>query len=188
MRHFEFRSGALSLDLADTVADRDGVDVELLGTPEDVGRWATASGKLPFMSGVDVSEGELETLRVLREDIYTAASSVVADGDAKPLEARVINDAAARRPARAVLTAGGMDLVADDPVAAMFAAIATDAIGLLGSDRRHRLRRCQECRMLFFDASPPGKRLWCSSSSGCGNRAKIRRHRESMKKPKDHPC
>jgi predicted RNA-binding Zn ribbon-like protein len=42
--------------------------------------------------------------------------------------------------------------------------------------------------MLFFDASPPGKRLWCSSSSGCGNRAKTRRHRQSMKERKDPLC
>ena len=188
MRPYEFQSGALFLDLVDTVADRDGSGVDLLGDPQDVSSWAEASGKLPFMSVVVPNEIDLRHLKTLREVIYRATSSVIDGGEVEPGDARVLNDAAAKVPARAVLTTDGVELTADDPVGAMLAAVATDAIELLGSERKQRLRRCQECRMLFFDASPPGKRIWCSSSSGCGNRAKTRRHRQSMKTRKDHQC
>ncbi len=187
MRSYEFRSGALFLDLIDTIADRDGSSIDLIEIPEDVSSWAEASGKLPFMSAVAANETDLRHLRTLREAMYRAASSLIDGGEVGPDDARVLNDAAARHSAHAVLTTGGMDLIAREPVAAMLAEIATDAIKILGSERRVRLRRCQDCRMLFFDASPPGNRVWCSSSSGCGNRAKTRRHRQSVKERKDHP-
>jgi predicted RNA-binding Zn ribbon-like protein len=188
MRSYEFRSGALFLDLVDTVADRDGSGADLLGDPKDVSSWAYDSGKLPFMLAVTPNDTDLRHLKALREAIYRAVSSLVDGGEMEAADIRVMNHEAAKIPARSVLTADGVELATDDPVGAMLAAIATDAIDLLGSERRQRLRRCQECRMLFFDASPPGKRLWCSSSSGCGNRAKTRRHRQLMKERKDHPC
>lgn len=47
---------------------------------------------------------------------------------------------------------------------------------------KERLRVCanDECRWVFRDNSPAGRRKWCDMSS-CGNRAKAARHRERKK-------
>ncbi|AUH35363.1 hypothetical protein CUV01_10410 [Paracoccus tegillarcae] len=71
-----------------------------------------------------------------------------------------------------------MKVLADRPLDALMVDVATDAISLLGTTRKDRLRRCPGCNMLFFDGSPPGRRKWCSSTAGCGNRQKIRKHRQ----------
>ncbi|MBJ7439049.1 MAG: CGNR zinc finger domain-containing protein, partial [Sphingopyxis sp.] len=41
-----------------------------------------------------------------------------------------------------------------------------------------RLRECDGCKMYFLDNTRGRRRRWCSSASGCGNRAKVRRHRD----------
>lgn len=47
---------------------------------------------------------------------------------------------------------------------------------------KDRLRVCanDECRWVFHDNSPAGRRKWCDMST-CGNRAKAARHRERQK-------
>ena len=56
-----------------------------------------------------------------------------------------------------------------------FAAIWS-AARLLTSEDRHRLKLCDGCGRLFHDASRNHSRRWCDMQ-GCGNRAKVRRHR-----------
>jgi len=51
-----------------------------------------------------------------------------------------------------------------------------------------RLRVCEndQCRWVFKDTSPTGKRKWCSMRS-CGNRAKVARHRARRKTQSPSP-
>lgn len=69
-----------------------------------------------------------------------------------------------------------------DPISGALArlseAIARELTGL----QVRRLRVCanDECRWVFNDHSPAGRRKWCDMSS-CGNRAKAARHRERQK-------
>jgi predicted RNA-binding Zn ribbon-like protein len=69
----------------------------------------------------------------------------------------------------------------DDPVDAALGVLAADAARLLGTPERARLRICaaDDCSARFLDRSPAGRRRWCTMS-GCGNRAKVRRHRKRL--------
>jgi predicted RNA-binding Zn ribbon-like protein len=72
----------------------------------------------------------------------------------------------------------GLRWVSGTPVAGALAAVARDAVELLASDAGPRLRTCAAagCGLVFYDASRPGTRRWCSMAT-CGNRAKLRTHR-----------
>jgi len=65
-----------------------------------------------------------------------------------------------------------------DPIAGALARLAeTIARELtLGEDERLRVCANDECRWVFFDASPTARRKWCDMAT-CGNRAKAARHR-----------
>ncbi len=64
---------------------------------------------------------------------------------------------------------------ADLGLASLAAALVDD----VADGHPERLKVCanDECRWVFRDASPAGRRRWCDMAS-CGNRAKARRHRE----------
>jgi predicted RNA-binding Zn ribbon-like protein len=51
------------------------------------------------------------------------------------------------------------------------------AAALDGSLRRLKACRRDPCHWLFWDCSPPATGVWCSMAI-CGNRTKVRRHRE----------
>ena len=69
-----------------------------------------------------------------------------------------------------------------DPVDDALARLAEPIVHEISNGRPERFRICdnETCRWVFFDASPTGRRRWCSMAS-CGNRAKARRHRERVK-------
>jgi len=182
-RPFQFAAGSLALDFADTVAGRAGTPVELLVAPSDLDRWFREAG---FTLSAAATRRDLDSARKLRGAVYDAICAVI-DGAEIPEPAIEILNALAEKPdLRPQWVAGGIVRKARREVDAVFSGIAADAIGLLRVDTRHRLRRCPECRMLFRDNSRPGKRRWCSSASGCGNRAKVRRHRANRKKEKSN--
>lgn len=184
MRPFEFRSGALSLDFTDTVARRGTEEIELIKTVHDLVQWAASSGQLPFMANARPDETELVVLRDLREAIYRAASAIVEQREIDTDDVMVLNDEARRSPARAVFIDGEARLVADNPLEAMRSALASNAIGIIGGTRKTRIRQCSGCGMIFLDNSRPGRRKWCSSSAGCGNREKTRSYRKTLQNRK----
>ena len=69
-----------------------------------------------------------------------------------------------------------------DPVSGAMARLSEAVARELTGDAMRRLRICanDECRWVFNDHSPAGRRKWCDMSS-CGNRAKAARHRERQK-------
>jgi predicted RNA-binding Zn ribbon-like protein len=69
-----------------------------------------------------------------------------------------------------------------DPVSGALARLSEVIARELTQEDKERLRICanDECRWLFRDNSPAGRRKWCDMSS-CGNRAKAARHRERKK-------
>ncbi|MER5476121.1 CGNR zinc finger domain-containing protein [Streptomyces sp. NPDC002734] len=70
----------------------------------------------------------------------------------------------------------GTRVEVDEPAWLPAWAAAADWLRLL-ADRPDRIRACAnpECVLHFHDVSKNGTRRWCSMS-GCGNRAKVRRH------------
>jgi predicted RNA-binding Zn ribbon-like protein len=69
-----------------------------------------------------------------------------------------------------------------DPVDDALARLAEPIVHEISGGHAERLRICdnETCRWVFYDASPTGRRRWCSMAS-CGNRAKAARHRARVK-------
>jgi len=179
VKRAEFTAGSLSLNLIDTVSKRSVEDIDLLQGVEDLDDWLALAG---FDQKVSTSEQDLTDIRSLREAAFEVLSCWI-DGISLPNNAiGLLNSWASRPDFRPQYRAGGVEMVSAMPVEAMLSTIAADALLLLSDEKRQRLRRCPDCQMLFLDTSRPGKRVWCSSSSGCGNRAKVRRHRARLKK------
>ena len=65
-----------------------------------------------------------------------------------------------------------------DPIDGALARLAESIARELTKPEAARLRICDnlDCRWVFYDTSPSGRRRWCDMST-CGNRAKVARHR-----------
>jgi predicted RNA-binding Zn ribbon-like protein len=74
-----------------------------------------------------------------------------------------------------------------DPIDDALARLADPIVHEISGGRPDRVRVCADdtCRWIFYDASPTGRRRWCSMAS-CGNRAKAARHR-ARKKADEQP-
>lgn len=174
IRSFEFVAGSLALDFVDTLAGRAKEPVELLAEPDDLVRWFREAR---LVHSVSLGGAELGVARELREAIHATVLAVVED-IVPPVDGiGCINGAAAKPDLRPQFVDGDVLFHAQIPFEASLSRIAAEAINDLSPAMRGRLRRCPDCKMLFRDNSRPGKRKWCSSASGCGNRAKVRRHR-----------
>ncbi|HUR15988.1 MAG TPA: CGNR zinc finger domain-containing protein, partial [Candidatus Limnocylindrales bacterium] len=75
-----------------------------------------------------------------------------------------------------------------DPIAGAMARLAEAVARELTQGDSKRMRICanDECRWVFRDYSPAGRRKWCDMST-CGNRAKAARHRERQKSKAGSP-
>ncbi len=173
---FEFSAGSPSLCLVDTVGNRGGAYIERLATPQDLTRWLREASLLGPHGG-EASAADLVDARALRDALYRSALAL-ANGET-PASADVdrINALARSTPPRPQWVDGHVVHIAEHGVSAALALLAGDAVAILADAETTRVRLCPECRMMFVDKSPAGKRRWCSSASGCGNRAKVREHR-----------
>jgi predicted RNA-binding Zn ribbon-like protein len=176
---FEFISGSVCLDFVDTLGNRRAEPVERLATPGDLDRWLGAAGLVgPFRK--KSTRANLAGARALRDAIFRFALSAIEDTPTDLTDTETINHWATRMPLRPTIAGGHITLTAKQPIEAALSTIAADAIELILGAQRSRIRVCPECRMVFVDTSRPGKRRWCSSASGCGNRAKVRAHRSRL--------
>jgi predicted RNA-binding Zn ribbon-like protein len=175
MLRFRFGIGTPWVDFAATLGARDGRrPVERLRTADDLVRWVQDAG---FSSRATVSPAQLEAAIALRESIYRAADTSRTGRPIDPTDIASIN-AWAAEPALApqlASSAGGQAWAGAGTIDEVLAMVAQDAVRLLVSPLRQRLRRCAdaECGAVFVDLSRPGNRRWCSMST-CGNRAKKR--------------
>jgi predicted RNA-binding Zn ribbon-like protein len=176
---FEFISGCLCLDFIDTLGNRRAEPVERLATPEDLDRWLDAAGlagSVPRKS----TPADLLNARALRDAIFRFAMSAVEDAAPGAGDIQTINQWAIRMPLRPAIAGDRIRMTAKQPIEAALSTIAAEAVEMILGPRRSRIRACPECLMVFVDTSRPGKRRWCSSASGCGNRAKVRAHRSRV--------
>lgn len=180
---FPFSGGRLCLDLTGTVGQRDtwGRDTlgyERLREPADLSRWMLEAGLLERLPRADAAA--LALARELREAIHRSVSAVRAGRPAATKDLAAINVAASwpgRVPQLDPRTFR-VSWTAARPVRAGLAAVARDAVTLLGSDQIHRVRECaaEDCSLLFLDSSRSGRRRWCSMDR-CGNRQKTATYR-----------
>lgn len=175
---FRTGSGRLCLDFIRTLRRR-GTEqaVEELAGPEALLAWLRQLG--PYAPDAAIPTPTARTLRLAqetREAVYALLAAARTTGLADcPTPARILLNKVAATPApHPVLAADGtVTHTAADPVGALLAAVARDALDLAGSDLPARVRDCAgpNCGAWFLDTSRPGTRRWCSMDR-CGNQAK----------------
>lgn len=180
--HWYWVGGAPAIDLVNTLRERWRRRVECLVHGDDLAAWLDAAG-LPLPRGVPVSSAHVVAVQELREAIDGLVCAAVQGGPSPEASIAVLDgwlQRAAPRPRLAVADAGPelQERGPGDPVEAAIGLLALDAARVLGTPMRARLRVCAapDCSARFLDRSPAGRRRWCSMA-GCGNRAKVRRHR-----------
>jgi predicted RNA-binding Zn ribbon-like protein len=167
---FRFNSGALSLDLAATVRRRASEPYDALAEPGAVARWLKEARITAAI--LRLSRDEEAAVLALREAIWSAAAAMTDRSRIPRAAITTINRAAAHPLAVPYLAATGRRaFLTDDPFSAAISVIARDAIEILAGARRIKACAQPNCRMLFVDASPTGRRRWCSMDR-CGSRAK----------------
>ena len=174
---FEFIAGSPALCFVDSHGSRGGGGKERIETPQDLFDWLGSAG-LAGERPQPVTQAELGQARNLREAIYRCSLCVIRGQDFAAGDVAMINRAALCPPLRPQLKHNALVHVAGRLVEAALSVLAADALGLFASPLRGRIRQCPQCAMIFVDRSRPGRRRWCSSAQGCGNRDKVRNSRK----------
>jgi predicted RNA-binding Zn ribbon-like protein len=163
-------------------SDRPG-GPDLLDDPAWLGRalerWGVSGPAVP-------RQGDLAALKSLRALLRRVAEQVGAARAPAPDDVAELNGVLARTPVVAQLEvlAPGRFLVDMRPVASDWLELALrelagSFVALLRRSTPARLKLCAnpDCRTAFVDESRNRSRRWCAST-GCGNRLRVRRHRE----------
>jgi predicted RNA-binding Zn ribbon-like protein len=191
---FDLVGGDACLDFVNTLGGlRGGVTREYLHDYTSLLAWMLQAGLLDAKSIAALQRAAAQkpalAARALaravegREAIYAVFSAVAAGRPAPAGALAVVNEAlvAALGHTRLAADGGGFFWDIDDDGTNLdrpLWSVMRKAAELLTSDRRKQVRECSgdECSWMFLDTSKNHSRLWCSMS-GCGNRAKVRRHR-----------
>lgn len=170
---FHLETGRSCLNFVATVGNRGGPAFDRWRDAAALARWCVEAGLLPAPPAV--RPRQLEQARALREAIYRTIAAVRAGRRPRSLDIEDINVWAALQALAPRLDGSGRAVtwIVSDPVEAVLATIARDAIDLLSGPDLERMRECAEstCSVLFVDASRPGRRRWCSMTR-CGNKVK----------------
>ncbi len=193
---FEFNSGRLCLDFANTVRARPMSDrIESIASYGDLLAWARQSTILTPGEAAALGEKARQHPRTatdalaqalrLREAIYGVFSALAAGLPAPVGDLRTLNRAIGKAMTRAgVVRASGGGFEWSWPESApgldqVAWWVARSAAELLTSEDLTGVRECAgyDCGWLFLDNTKNRSRRWCDMST-CGNRAKGRRHYE----------
>ncbi len=198
MRPFEFIGGQMCLDFVNTLGGlRGGVTQEYLCDYEDLVVWSRQQGsltedhaaKLRLVAALHPGEAGavLENARMLREALYRIFAAVATDRVPAEADLAILNAELGKA------TCGGHIVAVVDGFAwawssdrsalgQMLAPIVRSAAELLTSPQRRLVRECASatCSWLFVDHTKNHRRRWCSMT-GCGNVAKVRRHRQQQR-------
>ncbi len=195
----KLESGWLCLDFANTVewhaSER---PLERLTSYVDLVGWTRRIGLLPdrttqqLLRAANQHPAEaahtLERAIAVREAIYHIFAAVAQGHKPSTDDLATLNDELSRSLAKSQLqwkdTAFAWGWFGDEAdLDQMLWWIARSAAELLTSEQLHRVGVCADdrgCGWLFYDTSRNRSRQWCSMS-GCGNRAKAKRHYERVK-------
>ena len=165
---FRIDGGSTWLNLLATTGRTFGRSpIERLSRPDDVVAWCELMGL-----SVAGPVRELERLRItaLRESLRELAFAAVEQRDAAAKDRTLVAKCASL--SREGLGVPGA-LISFD---AALAAIAVDALLMVGGPDAGSLTQCAEsdCRWVFLD--PSGRRRWCPAPA-CASRGRVRAHR-----------
>jgi len=171
-------TGRPAVDLAMTGGDDWLSAFEVLHAPADLDRWL-ADGALA-VAGTRADADDLRAARALRRAVLEAVDALL--GGRLPAAGAIeaIGAAAAVAPlVPRVDPRSGARAWADPTARAALSDVARDALDLIGDRQQwERLRICasDDCGIVFYDASRPGRRRWCSTER-CGDRNRARAYR-----------
>lgn len=188
---FDFESGHLALDFANTVNWHASQEPrESLHTYRDLLEWSRQAGLLTRaqveqlgQSSERSGEEALQRAQSLREAIYRIFRDLSHDDGPRPEDLDLLSDHYQAAVAHARLVRAGdryrwtWEQAASEPDRVLWP-VARAAVELLFSDDLDRVGQCADdrgCGWLFIDTSRNRSRRWCSMES-CGNRAKARRY------------
>ncbi|MFF4749265.1 CGNR zinc finger domain-containing protein [Streptomyces sp. NPDC002514] len=170
-----FPCGTLPLDFVGTLrARRNAAPLEKLASPELLDDWFVEAGMLDLAPGA--GEADLAIAVELRESIY---SLVAARLDGRPLPAEAVAELNLQASGLPVTLRLGPDgLTRTGSVSQGLAALAREAVEILGGDEEALLRECArpECTQVYLDRSRGHRREWCAMRT-CGNRVKAAAYR-----------
>jgi predicted RNA-binding Zn ribbon-like protein len=187
--------GIPALDFANTTSNRDSDrHVEHLQTAANVFDWASHAGVFDVRAAQRARAAvsrDAETARrllsqalKLRDAIYRVGSAIAHHEEPERSELEVIKSLAGK-----AMRAGDFARRSDDGYVldfsrapyevAVLGPVAWSAVTMLKAGNFERIKQCPapDCGWLFFDRSKNNSRQWCDMAV-CGNRAKVRRHRE----------
>jgi predicted RNA-binding Zn ribbon-like protein len=183
---FTFDAGALCLELASaTGGEGFRARFEVLHTPADLVRWAAASRLGVTASEVTATADDLRLMKRLREAVWAGAWSLATGGVVARQDAAVVNEIAGGAvPVPEIGPDGTRTWRRPVTGTQVAAAVARDAVATLTPPASARVRMCaaDDCYLVYLDTSRPGNRRWCSMDR-CGNRAKVRGHRQRREEP-----
>lgn len=182
----------LSLDFSNTVDWRNGEKRnDSLKAFDDLVTWSVKKGIIPRDAAPGIlrrandehsGESALKEAIRLRETIYRIFSAVAHDEHPEDKDIRELNRFLSQHGGRSgIIRTGdeyGWGWQTDEGVEGrVLWPIAKSAADLLTSDQLGRVRECANeedgCGWVFLDDTRNGKKKWCSTT-GCGNRAKVR--------------
>jgi predicted RNA-binding Zn ribbon-like protein len=198
---FELIGGHVCLDFVNTVGGiRGGLAHELLTSYTDLVAWSLQAHLLSqeealllLATGQGAAEeaaAVLERAYILREALYRVFTALVkgtapASDDLAALNWELEQGMAG---AHLIATAEGFGWswnVHERALDWVLGPVARGAAILLTSDDRKHLRQCASptCGWLFLDSTKNHRRQWCSTT-GCGNKARVQRHRQRRSMPR----
>lgn len=176
-----FDSGALSLDFAYTGGMGGGrAEWEQLGTREDLAGWL--SERFTEVDGT-VSDGDLRDALHLRSAVARTATRASRGDEPDAADVDIINLYAATPDIPPALVGGTRQAGrARARAGQALSELARQAVVLFAAEQIERFRECSadDCSIVFYDESRSNNRRWCSMQR-CGNRAKVRAHRNKGK-------
>jgi predicted RNA-binding Zn ribbon-like protein len=177
---FIFISGRLCIDFTQTGGETGKRAYwERFHQPSDLADWLAES---PLqLQGIQVKPEEFEIGLFLREAIWRSAQAILQNKPPLSKDIEIINSVASVPDLAPQLLQNELKQVWRSPATATAAlsTIARDTIDLFSGELRSRIRECANpnCRLMFVDASRPGKRRWCLMKR-CGNMAKTSSYRQ----------
>ena len=175
-----FDSGSFALDFAYTGPM--GVDPawERLHAPDDLTAWLQE--RFPVAVGTARSRDLFDAIS-LRDAIGRMARASAHGEEVRAQDIDLVNLYAATPDIPPVLAGGSRQAGRSvQTVGQALSTIARDAVDLFGAANADRIRECSgDCGIVYLDTSRAATRRWCSMQR-CGNRAKVRAHRERARK------
>lgn len=201
MHHNEqpnFVGGRLCLDFANTVAIHDGLSpYDHIARPAQLISWLAKAGVLrraqadTFAREAEAHAGEagaaVRSARRLRDSCYRIFSAIGRGAPPPRDEIEYLNQILSRATCGTRIRQRGSSFGWSWPEGSRLAdaatwSIARSAAELLVSHELSRVNECRSstCAWLFLDTTKNRSRKFCTSS-GCGNRTRVRRHYERMR-------